>query len=46
MSTYTCAECGAEVIVSQDGEITRTCEHTEAKIILNLEAVCVGDGSM
>jgi Fe2+ or Zn2+ uptake regulation protein len=40
-----CAECGATVTIT-DGEVTRTCEHTEAAIIADIKAVTYGKSSL
>lgn len=42
---YYCKECLAEVIVI-DGEIFRTCEHEEAPIIAEMEAVATGESEL
>jgi len=42
---HKCAECGEEVKVEGD-VITRTCEHTEAAITADMEAVAYGKSSL
>ena len=48
MTTYACAECGAPV-ECKDAEVgvefIRSCEHLEAAIHANMEAVCYGAGT-
>ena len=50
MTTYECAECGKPVTpVNEDGKefrFERTCEHTEAAIIANLQAQVTGASSV
>ena len=45
MERYICKECGAEVFVDTDGNITRTCDHTTT-VILDIEVVATGEGGM
>lgn len=42
---YTCAECGEPVIVF-NGNSFKTCEHTEAAVIANMQAVVRGTGGV
>lgn len=46
MSTpHKCSECG-EVVLIEVEVITRTCDHTEAPIIAEMEAVAYGVGGL
>lgn len=43
---YECAECGEEVTMNPDGTLIRKCEHENATVIANLEAVVYGESSV
>jgi hypothetical protein len=43
--TYKCAECGRPATV-ENGEIERTCEHADAGVAADMEAVAYGVGGM
>ena len=42
-TTYTCAECGAKADVVE-GEVVRTCEHVDAPVTADIQAVVYGEG--
>jgi endogenous inhibitor of DNA gyrase (YacG/DUF329 family) len=41
-TSYTCGECGEVVRVSEEGTITRFCEHSEVVIVADLKAHATG----
>lgn len=43
---YNCAECGAKVKVSKQGEVTRTCNHMMATINAPRRVILTGDGTL
>lgn len=43
---YTCKQCGKEVLMMETGELARTCDHVNAPVIANMEAVATGECSM
>lgn len=43
---YHCAECGAKVRVTKDGEVTRTCKHNTATINAPRRVILTGDGTL
>lgn len=45
-TTYTCKECNAEVKVSENGEVERTCEHNDAGIDAHIQAVAYGQSKV
>jgi hypothetical protein len=46
MARFTCAECGKGVIVVDNGEKLRHCEHTSAAIVAHLEAILYSHGTL
>ena len=41
---YACAHCGAEVKVSPEGDITRTCTHHGQTIVAERTSILYGEG--
>lgn len=41
---YACSVCGAEVVVSDNGDIHRACEHDGQTVIAERTSVLYGDG--
>jgi hypothetical protein len=45
MDKYICKECGADVVVGNDGVIERKCDHT-GTIILDLHVEVFGESNL
>ena len=41
---YACAECGAQVMVSGQGDISRVCTHHGATVIAERTSILYGEG--
>ena len=43
--SHKCAECDQPVVI-EDGEVRRSCDHEDAGIVAEMEAVAYGVGGM
>lgn len=43
---YTCSLCGKPIQILDDGVFIRECTHTDAGVIADLSAHCVGTGGV